>query len=63
MKHRVIDIEKEIEDSKILLKENRNDKEMELLINDELISLEIEVNSVKKLLLHYYQKILEMKEV
>ena len=37
---KLLNIDKEIEDSKILLKNNRNDKEMETLINEELSSLE-----------------------
>jgi len=36
----LLNTEKEIEDSKRLLKDNRNDKDMELLINEELINLE-----------------------
>ena len=35
--NKLLDTDKEIEDSKNLLKENRNDKEMESLINEELI--------------------------
>jgi len=35
--NKLLDTDKEIEDSKYLLKENRNDKEMESLINEELI--------------------------
>ena len=38
--NKLLDTDKEIEDSKNLLKENRNDKEMESLINEELIILE-----------------------
>ena len=38
--NKLVDTDKEIEDSKNLLKENRNDKEMESLINEELITLE-----------------------
>ena len=38
--NKLLDTDKEIEDSKILLRENRNDKEMETLINEELITLE-----------------------
>jgi len=38
--NKLLDTDKEIEDSKNLLKENRNDKEMESLINEELITLE-----------------------
>ena len=38
--NKLINIDQEIEDSKKLLKDNRNDKEMELLIHEELISLE-----------------------
>ena len=38
--NKLLDTAKEIEDSKNLLKENRNDKEMESLINEELITLE-----------------------
>ena len=38
--NKLLDTDKEIEDSKNLLKENRNDKEMESLINEELINLE-----------------------
>jgi len=37
---KLLETDKEIEDSKNLLKENRNDKEMESLINEELITLE-----------------------
>ena len=37
---KLLEIDKEIEDSKKLLKDNKNDKDMELLINEELISLE-----------------------
>ena len=37
---KLLDTDKEIEDSRKLLKENKNDKDMELLINEELISLE-----------------------
>ena len=38
--HKLLDTDKEIEDSRNLLKENRNDKEMESLINEELTNLE-----------------------
>ena len=38
--NKLLDIDKEIEDSKNLLKENRNDKEMESLINEEISNLE-----------------------
>ena len=38
--NKLLDTDKEIEDSKNLLKENRNDKEMESLINEELSNLE-----------------------
>ena len=38
--NQLIDTDKEIVDSKQLLKENRNDKDMESLINEELFSLE-----------------------
>ena len=38
--NQLLDTDKEIEDSKNLLKENRNDKEMETLINEELPNLE-----------------------
>ena len=38
--NKLLDTDKEIEDSKNLLKENRNDREMESLINEELITLE-----------------------
>ena len=38
--NKLLDTDKEIEDSKNLLKESRNDKEMESLINEELITLE-----------------------
>jgi len=38
--NKLLNTEKEIEDSKRLLKDNRNDKDMELLINEELINLE-----------------------
>ncbi len=38
--NKLLDTDKEIEDSKNLLKENRNDKEMESLINEELITLD-----------------------
>ena len=38
--NKLLDTDKEIEDSKNLLRENRNDKEMESLINEELINLE-----------------------
>jgi len=34
--NKLLDTDKEIEDSKNLLKENRNDKEMEALINEEI---------------------------
>ena len=37
---KLLDTDKEIEDSKNLLKENRNDKEMEALINEEITNLE-----------------------
>ena len=37
--NKMLDTDKEIEDSKNLLKESRNDKEMESLINEELITL------------------------
>ena len=37
---KLIDTERQIEDSKKLLKENRNDKEMESLINEELTILD-----------------------
>jgi len=42
----LLNTDKEIEDSKRLLKENRNDKEMELLINEELINLEESKNKL-----------------
>ena len=38
--NKLLNIKKEIEDSKKLLKDNKNDKDMELLINEEIISLE-----------------------
>ena len=38
--NKLLDTDREIEDSKNLLKENRNDKEMESLINEELTYLE-----------------------
>ena len=38
--NQLLDTDKEIVDSKQLLKENRNDKDMESLINEELFSLE-----------------------
>ena len=38
--NQLLDTDKEIGDSKELLKDNRNDKDMELLINEELCSLE-----------------------
>ena len=38
--NQLLDADKEIGDSKQLLKENRNDKDMESLINEELFSLE-----------------------
>ena len=38
--NKLLNTEKEIEDSKRLLKDNRNDKEMELLITEELSNLE-----------------------
>ena len=38
--NQLVDTDKEIDDSKQLLKENRNDKDMESLINEELFSLE-----------------------
>ena len=38
--NKLLDTDKEIEDSKNLLKENRNDKEMESLINEELTELD-----------------------
>ena len=38
--NQLLDIEKEIDDSKKLLRDNRNDKDMESLINEELFSLE-----------------------
>ena len=44
--NKLLDTEKEIEDSKNLLKENRNDKEMESLINEELITLEESKNEL-----------------
>jgi len=37
---KLLETDKEIEDSKNLLKDNRNDKEMESLINEELINLQ-----------------------
>ena len=37
---KLLNTDKEIEDSKNLLKENRNDKEMESLINEELTDLD-----------------------
>ena len=63
--NKLLDTDKEIEDSKNLLKENRNDKEMESLINEELITLEESkrVNSSKKLQSPYCQKTQGMKEV
>ena len=36
----LLNTDKEIEESKNLLKDNKNDKEMELLINEELLNLE-----------------------
>ena len=44
--NKLLDTDKEIEDSKNLLKENRNDKEMESLINEELITLEESKNEL-----------------
>ena len=44
--NKLLNTDKEIEDSKRLLKENRNDKEMELLINEELINLEESKNKL-----------------
>ena len=38
--NQLLDTDKEIEDSKQLLKDSRNDKDMESLINEELCSLE-----------------------
>ena len=38
--NKLLDTDKEIADSKNLLKENRNDKEMEALINEEITNLE-----------------------
>ena len=38
--NQLLDTDKEIDDSKQLLKDNRNDKEMETLINEELSTLE-----------------------
>ena len=38
--NQLLDTDKEISDSKQLLKDNRNDKDMESLINEELCSLE-----------------------
>ena len=38
--NQLLETDKEIGDSKQLLKDNRNDKDMELLINEELCSLE-----------------------
>ena len=38
--NQLLDTDKEIDDSKQLLKENRNDKDMESLINEELCNLE-----------------------
>ena len=38
--NKLLDTDREIEDSKNLLKENRNDKEMESLINEEITNLE-----------------------
>ena len=38
--NQLLETDKEIDDSKLLLKENRNDKEMESLINEELTNLE-----------------------
>ena len=44
--NKLLDTDREIEDSKNLLKENRHDKEMESLINEELINLEECKNSL-----------------
>ena len=62
--NKLLDTDKEIEDSKNLLKENRNDKEMESLINEEINNLEEFKNQlIQKLQLLYCLKIQEMKEV
>ena len=62
--NKLIDIDKEIADSKILLKENRNDKEMEALINEEITNLEeCKIELIQKPQSLYYQKIQEMREV
>ena len=44
--NKLLDTDKEIEDSRNLLKENKNDKEMESLINEELSSLEEHKNQL-----------------
>ena len=48
--NKLIDTDKEIDDSKQLLKDNRNDKDMEFLINEELCNLEdLKNNLIEKL--------------
>ena len=44
--NKLLEVDKEIKDSKILLKESKNDKEMESLINEELIDLEERKNQL-----------------
>ena len=44
--NKLLDTDKEIEDSKNLLKEIKNDKEMESLINEELTNLEEHKNQL-----------------
>jgi len=62
--NKLIDTDKEIADSKNLLKENRNDKEMEALINEEITKLEECKNElIQKTTIAYYLQIPEMREV
>ena len=46
----LLETDREIEDSKNLLRENRNDKEMESLINDEITNLEACKNELLSLI-------------
>ena len=48
--NQLLNIDKEIEDSKKLLKDNRNDKDMECLINEELKALEESKNQLIKII-------------
>ena len=60
----LLKIDRELEDSKKLLKESKGDKEMEALINDELINLQqIKDSLIQKLKIALLPRTLEMIEV